>query len=114
MSVSSQLIEKIPVVVLLLLSASSVVAGDYFAKLWSINPSRLLFGLAVLGYIGSAVFYIPTLLREGLVITSVVWTILSIVGFLVVGVLIFNEALTGWQIAGVTIGVIALIILSFS
>lgn len=111
---AARLVDKIPVIVLLLLSAASVVLGDYFAKRWSLTPTRLLFILSVLGYLGSAIFYIPTLLREGLVITSIIWSLLSIIGFLVVGMLIFNEVLTGWQLIEGIIGIIALLILSFS
>jgi len=63
-------------------------------------------GLAFSGF-----FFIPTLLREGLVVTSVIWSILSIIGFLAVGILIFKETLTILQIVGVIFGILALIIL---
>ena len=103
---------KLTVQTLLLFSASAVVAGDYFAKLWSTNQRTVFLLAAFLGYFLSSVFYIPTLLREGLVVTSVIWSLLSIIGFLFVGLVIFREQLTTLQIIGVIFGIIALAILS--
>ncbi len=106
--------QKIPVLILLLLSATSVISGDYFAKFWSINGKTTYLLLAFLAYFFSGFFYIPTLLREGLVTTSVVWSLLSIVGFVVIGIVFFKESLTVAQAVGALIGIVALIILSYS
>ena len=103
---------KIPVWALLCFAAISVVAGDIFAKYWSANAKSVFYFAALIAYAFSGFFYIPTLLREGLVVTSVIWSILSIVGFLFVGIILFKETLTPLQIAGVVLGVIALIILT--
>ncbi len=86
--------------------------GDYFAKAWSIQRDAKLIPLALAGYLLSGVFYIPTLLKEGLVITSIMWSLLSIIGFLIIGVVLFHEPLTTPQIVGITLGSLALIILS--
>ena len=109
-----ELFQKIPVSVLLLLSAASVISGDYFAKFWSTNRKPLFLAIALVSYLFSGVFYIPTLLRQGLVTTSVIWSILGIVGFVFIGLVIFKETLTGTQILGVVVGSIALVILSYS
>jgi len=101
-----------PVALMLVLSATSVVLGDLFAKVWSINQRGLFFGIAIVGYFLSGLFYIPTLLKKGLVITSVMWSLLSIVGFLLIGLLLFKESLTPLQIVGVLLGIVALIFLS--
>ena len=103
---------KIPVVALLLISASGVITGDFFAKTWSINERPQFFVLAVCCYLTSSLFYIPTLLREGLVFTSIIWSLIGTIGFLVLGLLVFHEHLTTLQAVGVAIGVIALVILS--
>lgn len=59
-------------------------------------------------------FYIPTLLSKGLVLTSIIWSLLSIIGFLLIGLVVFKEILTSMQIIGVSLGIIALIILAFA
>ena len=106
-------LSKFPIFLLLILSALSVTIGDAFAKYWSLHTKNIFYVLAILGYLGSSIFYIPTLLKEGLVITSVTWSIMSTAGFLIVGLLIFKEALTTIQIVGVLFGVVSLVMLSF-
>ncbi len=103
---------KIPVWVLLCLAAISVVTGDVLAKYWSTNTKSVFYFAGLIAYAFSGFFYIPTLLREGLVATSVIWSILSVIGFLVVGILLFKETLTPLQIVGVILGIIALVILT--
>lgn len=102
---------KFPVWILLCLAATSVILGDVLAKYWSTNVKPVFYFAALIAYGFSGFFYIPTLLREGLVITSVIWSILSIVGFLAVGIILFKETLTPLQIVGVILGIVALVIL---
>ena len=114
MQIYISLLSKLPVFVLILLASTSVIAGDYFAKTWSIDQRPVWGMLALLGYFGSGFFYLPTLLREGLVITSVLWSLVSIIGFLIIGLVIFKESLDTLQMVGVGFGVVALIILAFA
>lgn len=108
------ILNKLPVWLLLCFSAMGVVMGDYFAKAWSINHKTLFLVAGFIGYFVSSFFYIPTLLREGLVVTSVVWSLLGIIGFLFIGLAVFHETLTTLQILGVVIGLIALIVLTLA
>jgi len=109
-----ELLARFPVLVLLIISAAGVVSGDLFAKTWSTNQKPIFFALAILGYAVSALFYVPTLLRDSLIITSIIWSLLSIIGFLIIGLVIFHETLTPTQTVGVVIGVIALLVLAAS
>ena len=106
------LLGSIPVIGLILLASLSVVMGDYAAKAWSVSQKPSLLFLAFLGYFLSGFFYIPTLLREGLIVTSVIWAIISTVGFLLIGFVIFKEQLSFLQIIAVIIGIISIIMLS--
>lgn len=108
-----EIFNKIPVYTLLLLSAASVITGDFFAKYWSLHRKPIFFAVALFGYFLSGLFYIPTLLREGLVLTSMIWSLLSILGFLFIGFIIFREHLSTLEIAGVILGTAALLILSY-
>ena len=106
------LIQKIPVPALVALSASSVIIGDLLAKYWSIGfRTPLLIG-AILAYMLSGVFYVPTLLTKGLVVTSLAWSLLSIIGFMFIGLVLFKESLTMLQAVGAVLGVISLVLLS--
>jgi len=104
---------RLPVGILLALSATSVVLGDLFAKYWSVKQRSLFLILALIFYFGSGVFYVPTLLRQGLVITSLIWSLLGIIGFLVIGLVLFKEHLSPLQYFGVALGVAALVLLNF-
>ena len=106
------ILPKLPVFVLIVLSSVGVVMGDYFAKHWSVNKKGLFLLFAFIGYLMSSFFYIPSLLKEGLVVTSVIWSLLSILGFLFVGIVLFHETLNTLQIIGVVVGCIALVILA--
>lgn len=105
---------KLPVWALIGLAGVSVVSGDYLAKLWSVNKNGWLLLLALVAYSCSGVFYIPTLLRQGLVVTSIVWSIGSMVGFLAIGLVVFKESLSMAETVGVAFGVISLVILAFA
>jgi len=104
--------EKIPLALLFGISALFVGAGDYLAKRWSLEPGwGLLF--ATLGcYLSSSFFYLQTLLRKGLVVSSIIWSIASIVAFLFVGLVVFHETLSNVQLAGVITGIISVLLLS--
>jgi len=106
------LLGKVPVVGLILLAATSVIVGDFSAKMWSVNNKKEFLFLAFFGYFLSAFFYIPTLLRQGLIITSIAWGLLSTLGFVAIGLLIFKETLSIAQIIAVTLGVVSLLILT--
>lgn len=105
---------KFPVFVLVLCSAGGVILGDYAAKSWSIthNGSSLL--MAWFGYFLSGFFYVPTLLREGLIVTSVLWVLLSTLGYLTIGFLIFKESLSVVQLFAVALGIISIFVLTIA
>jgi multidrug transporter EmrE-like cation transporter len=108
------IMQKIPVIILLIISATGVILGDFFAKYWSLHQRTIFYVIAIAGYLISSIFYIPTLLRQGLVVTSVIWSLLSIVGFLVIGLIIFKEPMTPLQMVGAGLGVLALVVLAFA
>lgn len=108
------LASKLPVYVLIMISATGVIVGDYFAKKWSIDQKTVYFVVTLITYWSGTFFFMPTLLREGLVITSVLWVLFTMIGTLFIGLIIFKETLVPLQIAGVVLGVIAILLLAFS
>jgi len=109
-----ELMGKIPVLVLLAISGIGVIAGDVFAKYWSMNPRWSLLAVTIFCYFTSSFFYVPTLLREGLVVTSIIWSLISLIGFLFVGLVLFRESVTFHQGIGVAFGLVALVILAIT
>jgi len=105
-------LSKVPVMVLILLASISVIIGDYSAKTWSLNHKGIFLLLAFAGYFFSGFFYIPTLLREGLIVTSVIWGLLSTIGFITIGLVVFKEVLSVTQIVAVVLGISSILILT--
>ena len=66
------LLGRVPVVGLILAASISVIVGDYAAKAWSQSHREWYLFLAFAGYFFSGFFYIPTLLRDGLIVTSII------------------------------------------
>ncbi len=101
-----------PVFLLLLLAVCMNIAGDYAGKFWSVHQKPWIFLIAFGLYALAGLLYLPSLLKEGLIVTSLIWTILTVVGFVLVGLLIFHEHLTTMQLLGVGLGVAAVVLLS--
>ncbi|MEK7638184.1 MAG: hypothetical protein AAB375_02040 [Patescibacteria group bacterium] len=106
--------KHIPLGILLTISSLGVILGDTFAKSWSLNQRALFLLLAFAGYFISSLFYIPTLLKEGLIITSVIWGVVSTMGFVAVGVLIFHEKISGIELVAVVLGICSLFVFAIS
>ncbi len=109
-----ELVSRFPILLLIFLAVICGVSGDIFAKYWSVDHKLSYFLLVLFFYAGSAFFFVPTLLRESLVVISVIWTIMNITGFLLVGLVMFKETLTYWQIMGVLIGIVAVVMLNYN
>lgn len=101
---------KLPLWPLIILSSGFTILADILAKYWSINPEKTIwFAIASLIYCAGALVYMPTLLKESLIVTSVLWTLLSTGGFILAGLLIFGEKLSSLQLMGLIFGVISLV-----
>ena len=105
-------LSKLPFWFLVGASGIASTAGDYLAKYWSVHQKPAFFYSAILVYGLAGLFYAPVLLKHGLVITAVLWGLVSTVGFLIIGLVIFHETLTTLQTVGVLLGIISLLILA--
>lgn len=107
-----EFLKSLPTSVLISLSILGVVLGDIFGKEWSLTNNHWYLFAAVVGSLLSGLFYYPILFKQGLVTSSIIWTVLSIVAFILIGFLMYHEVLTPLQIAGCVLGVVAIILLS--
>ncbi|KKU98978.1 MAG: hypothetical protein UY32_C0009G0007 [Candidatus Jorgensenbacteria bacterium GW2011_GWC1_48_8] len=106
------LVNKIPIIILLLISACFVAFGDFFGKTWSLNQKNIFYFLSFLSYGAVAIFYLPTLLRESLVVTTVIYSIFIIFVSMFIGMVIFGETLSLVRWVGVILGIVSLVILT--
>lgn len=114
MNLYISLLGKISVIGLIILASLSVTIGDFAAKSWSVNQKGSYLLLAFIGYFFSGFFYIPSLLREGLIVTSVLWGLINTIGFIVIGLVIFKESLSPIQVVAVILGIISIFILTIA
>ena len=83
-------------------------AGEYYSKVWSLNPSYWLVFLVTLNYSIGAVLWLPALRLHGqLSALSAVRSCLSIIICVVLGVFVFKEKLSSQQMVGVVLAIIA-------
>lgn len=106
-----EIILKLPLLVLIILSGLSLVIGDLFAKYWSIDKHNYQFIAAIICYILYGIFFLPTLLKEDLVVSALAVILVNIIGFIFIGLAIFQESLTPVQIIGLILGIISIILL---
>lgn len=100
---------KIPLLLLISMSAIAAVAGEYIAKRWSLNPSPGQFASAVALYACAGALFIPCLLREQLIVVGLLYDILNNSSFLLLGFLVFHERLSRLQIVGACFGIVSLL-----
>ncbi|MBA2396806.1 MAG: EamA family transporter [Ktedonobacteraceae bacterium] len=97
---------------LLLLVAFELLA-DILAKQFSLN-GRLLFAiLALLGFLAANTAWLISL-RTGAELGkgAVLFSVLSGIGAVMIGVLVYHEKTTPWQIIGLVLGIAAIAFLS--
>ncbi|MEK7464769.1 MAG: hypothetical protein AAB617_03260 [Patescibacteria group bacterium] len=106
--------QKVPMIVLMLIGVLFVALGDFLGKSWSLQQKHLFYFLAILSYGAGNIFYLPTLLREGLVVTTIIWSILVILVSIFIGMVMFGETLSPLRSVGVIFGVVSLVILQMA
>ena len=100
-----------PKIIALLLVLASLIfyaGGEYFTKVWTLKPTWPLAVLATALYTIGAILWLPALRQHGqLSALSTVWSCLSIIVCVAIGVWGFQEELTTRQIIGIILALLA-------
>ena len=103
----------IPFWVWIILSAVFFAFGEFLSKKFALNPGWVLFIMFLVVDIISAAAWIPAIFEKSqLSTTGVIWSIVSLLATVTIGVLAFNEKLTLIQSAGIVMGLISVTLLS--
>ena len=103
-----------PPFVWLMLSASFYAGGEYFSKLWAINPTVGISLQVVMFYSMAALTWLPALLHKNeITIRGATWLLLATAATVVIGCFVFNESLTSMHWLGVGLACTAPVLLSF-
>lgn len=103
--------ETIPTWALLVLVAGCIVIGDTIIKYWTGNQKDWMVVVVLVFYTISGLLYFPTLLNENLTTATVIWSVLSLIGSVLVGLLIFRETVSLVQGVGIMLGILSVILI---
>ena len=97
----------------LLLSGVFFAIGEFLSKKFVLNPKLSLFIVLIMTSVFSMVTWLPAIMQKNqLSVVGVMWSVLSLISTILMGVLIFNENLSQLNIIGILLGIIAVILLS--
>lgn len=100
---------KVPVLLILVVSAIVATAGEYTAKRWSMQPTWTPFLLAIGLYAVTGMLFMLSLSGAKLLVAGMIFDILTQSSFLILGFFVFHERLTRLQMIGAAFGVLSLI-----
>ena len=99
----------------LLLSVIFFGIGEFLSKKFALNPKLGLFMVLISTSALGMVAWLPAIMQKNqLSIVGVMWSVLSLIITVLIGVLIFNEKLSQINLLGILLGIIAVILLSIS
>ncbi len=108
-----EILTIIPSWIWIAISAIFFAFGEFLSKKFALSPGWTLFVLFLIVDIISAAAWIPAIFEKNqLSITGVIWSIVSLIATVAIGILIFNEKLTPTQSVGMALGFLAVILLS--
>ena len=100
---------SLPLAIASLLSSVAFYAGgEYFSKLWGLAPGAGLMVAALVCYTVSALLWFPALLyRDQLSTVGIDWEVLALCATLLLGFLVFHEAISLKNWIGLILGLVA-------
>lgn len=109
------IILAIPALVWLIVSALIFAYGEYLSKKFALNPSLSYVVIIVCTYALGTLAWLPAILQKNqLSIVGAIWSVLSLVATVLIGVVIFNEQLSPLAILGLVFAFIAVALLSIA
>jgi len=100
-------------VVWLILSAIFFAIGEFLSKKFALNPNWILVIIILLVYSIGVLFWLPAILqRNSLSIVGTIWSVMSLLATILIGVLIFKEKLSLAGMIGIVFAFAAIILLS--
>lgn len=99
----------------LILSAIFFAVGEFFSKKFALTPKASLVAWILAAYILGTLAWLPAILqKKQLSITGAIWSVMSLLATVLIGILLFNEKLSGAGIVGIITAFIAIILLSIA
>lgn len=102
-------------IIWLVVSALFFAVGEFLSKKFAINPRFLYVMLILFFYSLGTLAWLPAILQKNsLSIAGTIWSVLSLLATILIGVLIFKEQLSVIGIVGIILAFIAVVLLSIA
>lgn len=106
---------SIPVIVWLIISALFFAYGEFLSKKFAISPSIYYVFVILIIYSFGVLAWLPAILQKNqLSIVGAIWSVLSLLTTVLIGILIFNEHLNLMGIIGIIFAIISIALLSLA
>ncbi len=100
-------------IVWLIVSALFFAVGEFLSKKFALDPKFFYVLLVILAYTLGTLAWLPAILQKNsLSIAGTIWSVLSLLATVSIGVLIFGEKLSAAGVAGIVAALAAIILLS--
>ena len=104
-----------PYILWIVLSALCFAVGEYFSKKFGLQPSLTLAACVLLSYNIGTLLWLPAIVQNNqLSIVGAMWSVMSLLATVLIGVLIFGEHLSTTAIIGILLGFISVFLLSIA
>jgi len=102
-------------IIWLIVSALFFAVGEFLSKKFALNPSLVLVIMIIVVYSVSVLLWLPAILQKNqLSVVGVMWSVLSLLITILIGVIIFGEKLNLLSTLGIIFAIISTILLSLS
>lgn len=99
-------------IIWLVLSALFFAIGEFWSKKFALNPKLSYVILVLIIYSLGTLAWLPAILQKNsLSIAGAIWSVLSLLATVLIGVLIFKESLSTMGITGIIVALIAIVLL---
>jgi len=108
------LLNALPTVAWLIISAIFFAIGEYFSKKFAIEPNWKMLLLVCSTYLMGTLTWLPAIVQTNqLATTGTGWLLLSILATLGIGLGVFHERVNSVQMVGIALAIVALILLNY-
>ncbi len=97
----------------LIISALFFAAGEFLSKKFALEPKWTSVAFVLIAYMLGILSWLPAILQKNqLSIVGVIWSVLSLLATVLIGVFIFSEKLSVLGVIGVVTAFISIVLLS--
>jgi multidrug transporter EmrE-like cation transporter len=98
-------------ILILLVGGLSLTIGDLIAGKWVENKNKFLYILIMLFYMMGLNFLVMSYRFEDIAVASIILEIFNVTSLTLAGIYFFKENITKTELAGIIVGILAIIVL---